>query len=45
VRELLADKAVCGVSDPFFVQDGVPYLALVARYRSPVAPPPAPAAE
>ena len=33
LREFLADKDVESVSDHFFVKDGTPYLALVARYR------------
>ncbi|MCB1767732.1 MAG: HRDC domain-containing protein [Candidatus Competibacteraceae bacterium] len=37
----LADKEVLAIRDHFFVRDGVPYLTLVARYRTGVAPAPA----
>jgi ATP-dependent DNA helicase RecQ len=40
VRDFLANKAVDGIEDHFFVHDGRPYLALVIRYR-PAAPAPA----
>jgi hypothetical protein len=37
----LADKEVLAIRDHFFVRDGVPYLTLVARYRTGVVAAPA----
>ncbi len=38
VAGFLADKEVLSISDHFFLNDDVPYLALVVRYRAAPAP-------
>lgn len=46
LRDFLADKEILSVHDHFFVQDGSPYLALVACYRlGSAAPAPAPSTD